>query len=245
MTGWGDAGLIVYDEKDMKNTRVGCYPTLSCLYSIIPRDVRLHMERVGVYASVFYRHLMKEHPDLLEPLNHELDDCYQDLYTLHDIGRAFVPVRFQNKAGGLTDEEYAQIKQHTVLTADTLDSIYILPFTDSVKMRLFNISMYHHERYDGKGYPFGIAQEQIPLEARICSLADAYDGMTSWKPYRKNMPIEKVRMIILEEAGKQFTPSLSLAFVECMDQMPKDELDEAWEAHAGRYFGRDLNIQSG
>lgn len=227
--------MIVYDKKEMKKTREGCYPTLSCLYSIIPRDVRLHMERVGVYADIFYRHLMEAHPELLVSLNHEIDDCVQDLYTLHDIGRAFVPVRFQNKAGGLTDEEYEQIKQHTVLTADTLDSVYQLPFTDTLKMHLFNISMYHHERYDGKGYPFGISEEQIPVEARICSLVDAYDGMTSWKPYRQNMGLDKVRRIILEEAGKQFQPTLSLAFVECMDQMPKD-LDAAWEAQAGRYF---------
>ena len=227
--------MIVYDEKEMKKTREGCYPTLSCLYSIIPRDVRLHMERVGVYATIFYQHLNRVHPEIVAPLKNELEGYVQDVYTLHDIGRAFVPVRFQNKAGGLTDEEYEQIKQHTILTADTLDSIYRIPFTDTVKMHLFNISMYHHERYDGKGYPFGISGEQIPIEARICSLADAYDGMTSWKPYRQNMGLDKVRRIILEEAGKQFQPTLSLAFVECMEQMPRD-MDATWEASAGRYF---------
>lgn len=227
--------MIVYDKKDMKKTREGCYPTLSSLYSIIPRDVRLHMERVGVYADIFYRYLEKQHPELLEPLHHEIDDCIQDLYTLHDVGRAFVPIRFQNKAGGLTEEEFEQIKQHTILTADTLDSVYALPFSDIVKMHLYNISMYHHEKYDGTGYPFGIREEQIPIEARICSLVDAYDGMTSWKPYRKNMSLDTVKRIILEEAGKQFQPTLSLAFVECMDDMPTN-MDASWEAQAGQYF---------
>lgn len=229
--------MIVYDKEDMKKTKEGCYPTLSCLYSIIPRDVRLHMERVGVYASIFYDYLAQQYPRILVSLNHEIDDCVQDLYTLHDVGRAFVPVRFQNKAGGLTDEEYAQVKQHTILTAETLDSVYQLPFTDTVKKHLYNISMYHHERFDGKGYPLGIKGKDIPIEARICSLADAYDGMTSWKPYRKNMSQDKVKSIILEEAGKQFQPTLSKAFVECMDRMPTN-LDAAWEVNAGQYFNK-------
>lgn len=227
--------MIVYEKEDMKKTKEGCYPTLGCLYSIIPRDVRLHMERVGVYATVFYHYLEESCPELLEPIAHQMNGLVQDLYTLHDVGRAFVPVRFQNKAGGLTDEEYEQVKQHTVLTAYTLDSVYQMPFSDEVKFCLFNISMYHHERCDGKGYPLGIAGDSIPLEARICSLADAYDGMTSWKPYRKSMGKEKAREIILSEAGKQFDPLLAKAFAECIDRMPTN-MDGAWEAKAGHYF---------
>lgn len=227
--------MIIYDVADMKKTKEGTYPTLSSLYSIIPRDVRLHMERVGIYADIYYRHLNRYYPEIVQPLNHEIDHCIQDLYTLHDIGRAFVPVRFQNKAGGLTDEEYEQVKQHTMLTAETLDSVYRLPFTETIKKRLYNISMYHHERFDGKGYPLCISGEDIPIEARICSVVDAFDGMTSWKAYRKNMGIDKVKQIIEEEAGKQFQPELSKAFIECIDQMPTN-LDENWEINAGRYF---------
>lgn len=229
--------MIVYDKEEMKKTREGSYPTLACLYSIIPRDVRLHMERVGVYADIFYWYLAKWYPDILAPLNHEMDGYIQDLYTLHDVGRAFVPIRFQNKAGGLTEEEYEQVKQHTVLTAETLDSVYELPFNDVIKMHLYNISMYHHERFDGTGYPFGIKGEGIPIEARICSLVDAYDGMTSWKPYRKNMEPDTVKKIILEEAGKQFQVELSKAFVECIDLMPGN-MDAGWEAQAGHYFDK-------
>lgn len=233
--------MIVYDKEDMTKTKEGCFPNLSCLYSTIPRDVRLHMERVGVYATVFFRYLDKEYPEIVAPLNHEIDDYIQDLFTLHDIGRAFVPIRFQNKAGGLTEEEFNQIKQHTVLTADTLDSIYQLPYSDALQIHLYNISMYHHEKYNGTGYPFGLEGENIPIEARICALADAFDGMTSWKPYRKNMDLETVKKIILEEAGKQFQPTLSLAFTECMDRMPMD-MDDSWEIQAGHYFNRQKDF---
>lgn len=229
--------MIVYEMDRMASSKTGCYPTLDSLYSIIPRDVRLHMERVGIYAEAFIGHLQREHQELIQPLSSTLLEHARDLYTLHDVGRAFVPIRFQNKAGGLTDEEYAQIKQHTILTPEVLDSIYKLDFSPELLINLSNIALYHHERWDKKGYPFGIGEEDIPLEARICALADTYDGMTSWKPYRKAIPIDKVKSIISEEAGKQFQKELAHAFVECIDDLPKD-LGVEWEAQAGRYYAR-------
>ena len=227
--------MIVYDMEDMKKTKEGCYPTLSCLYSIIPRDVRLHMERVGIYADTFYKYLRINRYDIVSDLDGLFEEYARDLFTLHDIGRAFIPIRFQNKAGGLSDEEYEQIKKHTILAPDALDSIYRLDFPEKLLLHLSNIALYHHERWDGKGYPFGISKEGIPLEARICALADTYDGMTSWKPYRKPMEISKVMDIIMQEAGKQFQPELAYAFVTCIEQLPKD-LGVSWEAQAGRYF---------
>lgn len=227
--------MIVYEMDRMASSKTGCYPTLDSLYSIIPRDVRLHMERVGIYAEIFFQHLLKTQPKLVESFSSSFIHSARDLFTLHDVGRAFVPIRFQNKAGGLTDEEYAQIKQHTILTPEVLDSIYKLEFSQELLINLSNIALYHHERWDGKGYPFGISGEDIPLEARICALADTYDGMTSWKPYRKPIPMNKVRSIIIEEAGKQFQKELAYAFAECMEELPKD-LGVEWEAGAGRYY---------
>lgn len=227
--------MIVYDKELMAGSKVGCYPSIEGLYSIIAHDVRLHMERVGIYGAYFFRYLRRQHPELIESLGPEMDENVQDLFTLHDVGRAFVPIRFQNKAGGLTDEEFAQIKKHTVLAPDAMDSIYRPPYEMNVLVHLYNIAMYHHERWDGKGYPFGVAGEGIPLEARICSVVDSFDGMTSWKPYRNSMPIEKVKKIFGEEAGNQFQPELAEAFLECMDELPKN-MDATWDASAGRYF---------
>ena len=229
--------MIVYDKESIASSQTGCYPTLGCLYSMIPREVRLHMERVGIYAEYFYHHLFEYHNEMVVEFGESFYKNVRELYTLHDIGRAFVPVRFQNKAGGLTDEEYAQIKSHTTLTPITLDSIYHLEFPMELRMKLNNIALYHHERWGGGGYPFGITETAIPLEARICSLADTYDGMTSWKPYRSSMPMDKVRRVFEEEAGKQFQPELVTAFLECVDDLPKD-LGADWEGTAGRYFGK-------
>lgn len=228
--------MIVYTKEEKISSKTGCYPDLNSLYSIIPRDVRLHMERVGIYAEVFYGYLVKNCPEIVAPLGEKFGKYVRELYTLHDIGRAFVPIRFQNKAGGLTDEEFAMIKQHAMLTPTTLDSIYQLDFPSDLLMNLNNIALYHHERWDGRGYPFGISGKDIPLEARICSLADAYDGMTSWKPYRKPMENARISKIMMDEAGKQFQEELAYMFIECIGKMPRNKLGAAWEAKAGRFF---------
>ncbi len=227
--------MIVYEREDMASSRTGCYPSLSSLYSVIPRDVRLHMERVGIYGEAFCKFLEHNGKEWIQGFEQSFLEKARALFILHDIGRIFVPIRFQNKAGGLTDEEYAQIKSHAMLTPEALDSIYELEISDELKIRLSNIALYHHERWDGKGYPFGLKETEIPVEAAICSLVDAYDGMTSWKSYRTPMDKEKVKKIVLEEAGKQFHPELAGLFAECIDVLPEN-LGAAWEAQAGKYF---------
>ena len=230
--------MIIQNAEDMASSRTGCYPTLYCLYNIIPRDVRLHMERVGIYADIFYRFLLERQILTPDSFDADFEICARDLFTLHDIGRAFVPIRFQNKAGKLTDEEYEQIKRHTVLTPEVMDSIYEIELTPAMQQMLSNIALYHHERWDGSGYPFGLQSEGIPLEARICALADAYDGMTSWKAYRQSMDTDTVTKIMTEEKGRQFDPELAEAFIECMQRLPRD-LEASWESQAGNYFSKN------
>lgn len=192
------------------------------------------MERVGIYGEIFAKYLLEQ--DLLKvKFEDEFVEHLREMFTLHDIGRVLVPIRFQNKAGGLTEEEFEQIKRHTLLTTEALDGIYYWDMSDVLLIRLHNIALYHHERWDGKGYPFGLKEEQIPIEAAICSLVDAYDGMTSWKPYREPMDTETVKQIILKEAGKQFHPSLAWVFASCIEKMPKN-LGAKWEAEAGKYL---------
>lgn len=229
--------MIVYNREEAASSKTGCYPNLACLYSTIPREVRLHMERVGIYGEIFFKYLLS-HDLLTVEVEEEFVDHMCDLFTLHDIGRAFVPVRFQNKAGGLSSEEYEQVKRHTTLTPEVLDSVYELELSDVLRKRLYNIALYHHERWDGTGYPFHLNQEQIPFEAQICGIVDAYDAMTSWKPYRKSMDIASVKRAVLRDAGKQFHPGLSWALVSCIDSFPKN-LGAAWEAQAGTYFCRN------
>lgn len=128
---------------------------------------------------------------------------------LHDIGKVGINDSILNKPDRLTDSEYEEIKKHPVLGAEIISGINFLK--DSV-----DIVLYHHERYDGKGYPKCISGEQIPLEACIVSIADSYDAMTSDRPYRKAMDKETALKEIKNNAGKQFHPVLAEKFVEIM-----------------------------
>lgn len=130
---------------------------------------------------------------------------------LHDIGKIGIPNAIINKPSKLTDEEYEIIKTHPVIGSDILKTISSMPEI-SIGARS------HHERYDGKGYPDGLAGEDIPWIARIIGVADAYDAMTSNRSYRSYLSQETVRAEILKWRGQQFDPRVADAMIHLIDE---------------------------
>jgi response regulator RpfG family c-di-GMP phosphodiesterase len=126
--------------------------------------------------------------------------------SLHDIGKVGIPDSILLKEGRLTDEEFRIIKRHPDIGADILKPLPPMA-------RETDIIRYHHERYDGKGYPSGIRGEEIPLLSRIITLADAYDAMTSDRPYRDGLRIEEAIEEIKRCEGSQFDPELARIFI--------------------------------
>jgi len=124
---------------------------------------------------------------------------------VHDVGKIGVPESTLCKAGRLTDVEFEQIKLHPQIGHDILKDIP--QFADVLPGVL-----YHHERYDGKGYPAGLKGDDIPLIARIIGLADSFDAMSSTRTYRSAMDREKVMQEIADCAGVQFDPRLAEVF---------------------------------
>lgn len=143
----------------------------------------------------------------------EQEDVYR-IGLLHDIGKIGIPDVIISKASGLTDEEYGLIKSHPVIGADILKNISEIPEID-VGAR------WHHEKYDGTGYPDGLKGEEIPVMARLIGVADAYDAMASKRSYRDVLPQETVRKEIEEGRGTQFDPQ----FADIMLQMIDDDVD--------------------
>lgn len=140
----------------------------------------------------------------------------KDIYMmglLHDIGKIGIPDAIINKPAKLTDEEYGTIKMHSVMGAKILKNIAEMPL-------LVTGARWHHERYDGHGYPDGLAKEDIPEEARIIAVADAYDAMSSRRSYRGIMPQETVRQEILKGRGGQFDPTFADIMLKMMDEDP-------------------------
>lgn len=165
---------------------------------------RGHSQRVGRYALAIGRQLrLTDH------------DCEQ-LYLaglLHDLGKIGVPDHVLLKPGRLSPEEFDLIKMHPEIGYRILEPIAELAFA------LPGV-LHHHERLDGRGYPHGLAGEQIPLMARILAAADAYDAMTSSRTYRTAMSNERAREILGEGAGMQWDPQVVAAFLSAVQPLP-------------------------
>jgi len=130
---------------------------------------------------------------------------------LHDVGKIRIPVEIINKAGKLTDEEYNIIKIHPVTGYHILSGI-------SGSSMIAIAAKYHHERYDGKGYPNGLEGNKIPEVARILGVADSYDAMTSNRSYRKALPQDVVRAEIEKGKGTQFDPIVADIMLQMIDE---------------------------
>ena len=129
---------------------------------------------------------------------------------LHDIGKIGVPDAILNKPSRLSEMEFGLIKSHTIVGADILKNMIAVPGASKV-------ARYHHERFDGKGYPDGLQGTEIPFNARIVGIADAYDAMSSDRIYRKALSHDEIRKELINGRGTQFDPELLDKFVEMLD----------------------------
>ncbi len=148
----------------------------------------------------------------------EQSDIYM-MGLLHDVGKIGVPDTVINKPAKLTEEEFEIIKKHPVVGSQILKNIKEMP-------SLATGARWHHERYDGTGYPDGLEGDQIPEAARIIAVADAYDAMTSYRSYRDVLPQAKVRSEFLEGAGTQFDPKFAKIMIDMIDEDKDYEMKE-------------------
>jgi len=154
--------------------------------------------------------------------------------SLHDIGKIGVPDTILNKPGKLTDEEYSIIKTHTTIGADIIKGAELISYTEDV-------IRYHHERFDGKGYPEGISGTDIPLLARIVSVADSYDAMNTKRIYRDSLKYDAIRNEILSNRGFQFDPDVADVMIRLMDSGDLDIQEENIDTAEGVF---DLDAEN-
>jgi HD-GYP domain-containing protein (c-di-GMP phosphodiesterase class II) len=161
---------------------------------------RGHSERVAEYARILSNEM---------GASEEEADRAHFTGLLHDIGKIGIPDAILQKTDRLTAEEFGTVKSHPVVGWEILKVIDSLAYVEAGVL-------FHHERFDGTGYPSGLAGEDIPLMGRIMSVADAFDAMTSNRSYRQGMPVEKVREIFREGAGTQWDPQVVQALQKAM-----------------------------
>jgi putative two-component system response regulator len=162
-----------------------------------------HSERVCYYSDFVTKRLSFQPKDRTE---------VQIASYLHDIGKIGINNRFINKKGALNPTDWAIIKQHSKKSIELLAPLRL-------SANILGYIQHHHEHFDGTGYPDGLTGEKIPLGARIIAISDAYDSMTSNRPYRKPLSNDEAKNELVKCSGKQFDPSLTSIFLEVLTEM--------------------------
>ena len=171
-----------------------------------------HIKRTQHYVRTLADH-MAELPGYQRILSRNMIEMLYLSAPLHDVGKVSTPDSILFKAGPLTPEEFEQMKLHTVHGRDLLSAAERRLGSDSFLRIAHDIAYCHHERWDGKGYPRGIRGEAIPLSARLMSVADVYDALTSRRVYKPALPHEEVVSIICAGRNTQFDPDVVDAFI--------------------------------
>ena len=168
-------------------------------------STRAHSYRVREYAIGLTAALGVRNRSLIEAI--------QQAALVHDIGKGAIPRHILDKPGRLTDAEFEQMKRHVDIGADML-------IGSSINRRVIPIVRAHHENWDGTGYLRGLDGVRIPLGARIVSVVDCFDALTSDRPYRPRIPIDEALHIVKSRRGTMYDPSVVDAFVRFCDHTP-------------------------
>ncbi len=170
-----------------------------------------HLERIRNYTKALANEL-KEFSRFEDKIDDEFVVTIFQSSPLHDIGKVGIPDNILLKPGRLTKEEFEVMKSHTAIGGDSLSSSERLFGDNSFLSMGRDIAYYHHEKWNGAGYPNGVKGDEIPLPARIMALADVYDALVSKRVYKDAMSLEKTREIILAGEGEHFDPDIVKAF---------------------------------
>ena len=187
-------------KRQMEKVSLQMIQTLSTTIEAKDEYARGHSHRVAEYAALIANELGWDSEEIMN---------LKYAAHLHDIGKIGIPDMLLNKPACLTPEEYSVIKEHTVIGAEILKNISLIP-------HVAEVARSHHEHYDGTGYPDGLAGENIPLSARIVAIADCYDAMNSKRIYRNALPPEKIFKEIENNRSTQFDPELTDIFLNLL-----------------------------
>ena len=182
------------------------------------RDTGGHIDRTTSYIKILLDAMMARGVYVDEISGWNLDQVASSA-RLHDIGKIAIPDAILNKPGSLTHEEFETMKTHAAEGQRIIEQI-VSRTGEAEFLRSAKLSAgYHHERWDGSGYPYGIKTTEIPLQGRIVAIVDVYDALVSGRPYKKPFVEEEAIRVIVDGTGKHFDPSIAEVFYEIKDQI--------------------------
>ena len=196
----------------------GLIITMADLVENRDSDTGAHVQKTAAYVKIILEGLKKK-GYYLEKLSPQFMSNAVMSAPLHDIGKINIPDAILNKPGKLTDEEYEIMKTHTTAGKEIVEKAINTVKGENYLKEARNMAAYHHERWDGKGYPEKLHGEVIPLSARIMAVADVFDALTSARVYKPPFPLPKALEIIEDGAGTQFDPKCVEAFMDSLSEV--------------------------
>lgn len=202
--------LVRADE--LKQSRLEIVQRLGLAAEYKDNETGLHVIRMSHYSALMARALGFDE-EAIEELLHAS--------PMHDVGKIGIPDNILQKPGKLTPEEWEIMQEHPVIGARIIGN-----HTKGLLRMAYDIALTHHEKWDGSGYPQGLAGEEIPLVGRIVAIADVFDALTTGRPYKKAWPVNEAVAYIREQSGKHFDPSLVEVFLSQLPEILK--VKERW-----------------
>jgi len=192
--------IVKRQNEDLKQAYIDSLHRLVLASEFKDEDTGDHIVRIGEYSRIIAQKL---------GWSEEQIEIIKYAAPMHDVGKIGIADKIMLKPGKLSDEEFDIIKMHTEIGSKLLSNSN----SDILKMAK-EIALYHHEKYNGKGYPKGLSRNQIPISARIVAIADTFDALTSKRPYKDPYPPEMALDIIRNESGEHFDPQITQLFIE-------------------------------
>ncbi len=207
---------IRYYTESVSTMQNGLIITLADIVENRDSDTGAHVQKTAAYVRIVLEGLRRKGYYLEKITDEYIEDVVRSA-PLHDVGKVSIPDAVLNKPGKLTPEEFEIMKTHTTAGKKIMENAIAMVQGGTYLKEARNMAGYHHERWDGKGYPEGLHGEVIPLSARVMAVADVFDALTSPRVYKPAFSLEKSLEIISEGAGTQFDPKCVEVFMDSLD----------------------------
>lgn len=218
--------LVKERTRELELTQEATIESMCTLAEYRDPETGGHINRTQKYVKLLAEHL-KTNPNFGTFLNNSVIGLLYKSAPLHDIGKVGISDSILLKPGKLTDEEFGQMKKHTILGGEAIAAVEKKFGKTSFLSIAREIAYTHHEKWNGTGYPSGLSTKDIPIPGRLMAIADVYDALISKRVYKPPFPHEKAVAIIREERGKHFDPDIVDAFIILEDEFRKVALEFA------------------
>ncbi len=232
---WQLERLVQQQNDTIRNTNQVMVDTLSAIIEHRNTESGNHILRIRRFTQILLQAVSQSYPEY--GLDDNIIEKVTSAASLHDIGKISIPDGILNKPGQLTPEEFEIMKTHTTVGGQLVEQMGNMG--DTLYLRyMYNIALYHHERWDGKGYPHGLAGDQIPICAQVVGLTDAYDALTTHRVYKPALPHTMATNMILNGECGVFSPKV----LECFKRVRAD-FEELSRLYADGYSPKSDNIR--